>query len=526
MTQPHAKVRRMRWAAASAALVGALVITTGGLSSAVPVASNSPWYPSLSSFEHFDSARSHVFSQAYFGGSLSGKNVVTSRQSATDQYPSGYNMVYKDASHAYIYGGGYGNYPGSVGAFVDQVDPVTLASVWHTQLMDFTTTDPGVWDYPGVMGMLSDGNLYVTYSHKLAKIDPTDGHVIATLDLPYNVNADPNNASYNGFNATSDGVLVFKSVYRPYGCTAQGPTALSPAICPANPSAATPTTTGWVPPSEFVSVDPFTMTVLHQLTLPAPAGARPTVARFNGKNYAYLVEGYGPCKAVRYEVGSDGTLTLDPTWAPLVTQVTGQTATTSLVVLKDWVAVANNSIKTTVPMSVTAISQADATKIVSMQPFATDTPDPWLVSELGGATSMVGASLSADASSNLLYVFDTVPRKIAALRLSVNGPTPKLTTVWKKTQTTTEFTLLIGDARHRVLVSTDIPTDEVPGRNANGMAVWRDAATGRELARSAVIPAMTWGSMIQPFYNGDLMWEGELGTLYRLSPRKAHHKHK
>jgi len=269
----------MRWALPSIALVGALVITTGGLSSAAPAPSNSPWYPSLSSYEHYDSSRSHVFSQAYFGGSTSEKNAVTAIQSATNQYPSGYNMVYKDAAHAYIYGGGYGNYPGSVGAFVDQVDPVTLASVWHTQLMDFTTTDPGVWDYPGVMGMLSDGNLYVTYSHKLAKIDPSDGHLISTLDLPYNAEADPSNAAYNGFNATSDGVLVFKSVYRPYGCTAQGPTALSPAICPANPSAATPTTTGWVPPSEFVSVDPTTMTVLHQLTLPAPAGARPTVAR-------------------------------------------------------------------------------------------------------------------------------------------------------------------------------------------------------------------------------------------------------
>ena len=209
----------------------------------------------------------------------------------------------------------------------------------------------------------------------------------------------------------------------------------------------------------------------------------------------------------------------------MVTQVTGQTATTSLVVLKDWIAVANNSIRTTVPMSVTAISQADATKIVSMQPFANDTPDPWLVANLGGATSMVGASLSSDASSNLLLVFDTVPRKLAALRLSVNGPSPKLTTVWKKTQTTTEFTMLIGDAHHRVLVSTDIPANEVPTQNANGMAVWRDAATGRELARSAVIPTMTQGSMIQPFYNGDLMWEGQLGTLYRLSPRKAHEKH-
>jgi hypothetical protein len=194
--------------------------------------------------------------------------------------------------------------------------------------------------------------------------------------------------------------------------------------------------------------------------------------------------------------------------------------------LKDWVATANNSYKTTVPMSVTAVSQADSTKSVSLKPFANDTPDPFLVANLGGATSMVGASLSADSSSNLLFVFDTVPRKLAALRLSVNGPTPKLTTVWKKTQTTTEFTMLIGSSHRRVMVSTDIPTNQVPTQNADGMAVWRNAATGRELARSAVIPAMTQGSMIQPFYNGDLMWEGQAGTLYRLSPRKAAEKRK
>jgi len=511
----------MRWAVPSIALVGALVITTGGLSSAAPATSNSPWYPSLSSFEHYDSARSHVFSRAYFGGSTSEKNAVTSSNSATDLYPSGFNMVYKDASHAYILGGGYGQLPGSIGAFVDQVDPVTLASVWHTQLMDITVT-PALWDYPGVMGMLSDGNLYVSYSHYLAKIDPSDGHVIASLDLPVNVDADPNNAAYNGFNATADGLLVFKSGYRAYGCTEQGPPAL--AKCPANPTAATPTTIGWVPPSELVTVDPISMTVLHQVTLLHPAGARATITRFQGKNYAYLIEGFGPCQGIRYEVGSDGSLTLDPTWTAPVTQDAGQTTNTSFVAMKDWVATANNSYKTTVPMSVTAISQADSTKSVSLKPFANDTPDPWLVANLGGATSMVGASLSSDASSNLLFVFDTVPRKLAALRLSVNGPTPKLTTVWKKTQTTTEFTMLIGDAHHRVLVSTDIPANEVPTQNANGMAVWRDAATGRELARSAVIPTMTQGSMIQPFYNGDLMWEGQLGTLYRLSPRKAHEK--
>jgi hypothetical protein len=30
--------------------------------------SNPPWFPSLQAFEHYDSARSHVFSQAEFRG--------------------------------------------------------------------------------------------------------------------------------------------------------------------------------------------------------------------------------------------------------------------------------------------------------------------------------------------------------------------------------------------------------------------------------------------------------------------------
>ncbi|MFN7098091.1 MAG: hypothetical protein ACK4PR_11130 [Gammaproteobacteria bacterium] len=37
---------------------------------------NPPWYPSLEAFEHYNSGRSHIFSQAQFGGSYAGGNIV------------------------------------------------------------------------------------------------------------------------------------------------------------------------------------------------------------------------------------------------------------------------------------------------------------------------------------------------------------------------------------------------------------------------------------------------------------------
>ncbi len=89
----------------------------------------------------------------------------------------------------------------------------------------------------------------------------------------------------------------------------------------------------------------------------------------------------------------------------------------------------------------------------------------------------------------------------------------------KLNQTTTEFTTLIGPQHSRVLVGTDIPGPEIPGNNMNDFAVWRNAATGQELARSPLLPAMTQGTMIQPYYNGDMFFEGQSGTLIKLMPR-------
>jgi len=42
------------------------------------------------------------------------------------------------------------------------------------------------------------------------------------------------------------------------------------------------------------------------------------------------------------------------------------------------------------------------------------------------------------------------------------------------------------------------------------------------LATSAQLPAMTQGTQIQPFYNGNVFWEGEMGTLSLVAPRASH----
>jgi hypothetical protein len=71
---------------------------------------------------------------------------------------------------------------------------------------------------------------------------------------------------------------------------------------------------------------------------------------------------------------------------------------------------------------------------------------------------------------------------------------------------------------YRVWVGTDIPGAEIPGANATDTVVFRDAATGRELARSGRVPAMTQGSAVQPGYGGSVFFPGATGTLIKMTP--------
>jgi hypothetical protein len=228
-----------------------------------------------------------------------------------------------------------------------------------------------------------------------------------------------------------------------------------------------------------------------------------------------------PTTAIRYEV-KKGRFTLDNTWNPGTITVSGQTLCTSFVVINDWVVAQTNTLPSSTALDVIAINQGDASILFKLQPFAGD-PIPPLVAAAfstsgpGGslAISWAPMSVSADPENNLIYASDSLPGEIAAIAITQTG----LQTVWKTNQTTTEFTTLIGPQDKRVLVGTDIPGPEIPGNNMNDYAVWRNAATGQEIARSQLLPVMTQGTMIQPYYNGDMFFQGQSGTLIKLFPR-------
>jgi hypothetical protein len=486
---------------------------------------NPPWYPSLEAFEHYNSGRSHVFSMARFDASFHRPNRVAVVSSDRGAYPSGYNMSYLNAKDAFIQGGSYGDVTGSIGPFVAKLDPETLKPVWYTQLVN--TVQTGEWDYPGAMAIMSDGFIYVVSGYRIFKVNPVNGKVVQTLKLPTMVymrsnypnmpptydttlTEDAVNTSYNGINALPDGTIVVKSLYRVAGCTLNGPSALLK--CPNAQD---------VPASNLISVDPKTMRIIDNITLPAFAGARPTITRYHGIDYVYLLE--KTSNVVRYSV-HHGFFHLDTRWTPVPVPYPDQTTGGSVIVMSNWIVGATNTIPAAGPLTVFAINQSDARKQFFLQPYVND-PIPPLLSHAfataaaGGAPAVSWAdmSLEADPQNGLFYGVETLARKVAAFRVTDSG----IATVWKQSQTTTEWATLIGPKHHRVWVGTDIPGAEIPGANRTESVVWRDAATGRKLARSPRVPQMTQGSAVQPGYGGSMFFPAAKGTLIKLTPHAA-----
>lgn len=58
-----------------------------------------------------------------------------------------------------------------------------------------------------------------------------------------------------------------------------------------------------------------------------------------------------------------------------------------------------------------------------------------------------------------------------------------------------------------------------PLEAANEQVVFRDAATGRELARTEELPRMSQGANISPGFDGRLYYPGVDGKLYEITVR-------
>jgi hypothetical protein len=449
---------------------------------------NCPWFPSLSAFEHYDIDRSHYFPKTKVEEF---KNLLIKK--APSLYPSGYNMVYLDQNNIFIYGGGYGNVSNSIGAFISKIDPKTLNPIWYTQLINTEENDE--WDYPGVTAILRDGIIYVIYGYRLSQIDPKTGTIINTLILPSG-QAFPSNTAYNGFDATPNGILVAKCIFRPDGCTFQGPEAL--VKC----NEATP-------PSIMVSIK--NMQILDTVQLSATVSGRITSTNYKGKDYIYL---FVVNTFVRYLLDKKGKFTLDESWNPGNLLTSRQTSGSSIIVMNDFVVAQCNASFSYDPLSVIAVSQKDSSVKYVIQPFKNDPINPLVKSAYNGAISFMPSSVSVLPKENIVFAMDSIPGRICALKLKDDG----FCLLWKVSQYTTEFIAVVNgnNCHKKVIVSTSVPKNQIVGFNTLDSAVFRDAFTGKKLTETEELPAYTSGSMIQPYYHGQFFYMAISGELFKL----------
>jgi hypothetical protein len=216
-------------------------------------------------------------------------------------------------------------------------------------------------------------------------------------------------------------------------------------------------------------------------------GGRVTTTTYAGKPEIYLP---GATKLYRYTY-ANGQFTADPSWGPVPYLEQGQTAASAMAVMGDYVVtMTNGGAPTSTPMSVIAVSQADATKVSKLQPFKSS----------GSKNSFIPSMVSVDPESNRVYVMDAGAQKIAGVDLKSG----ELSTAWTQDQTTLSFTTLVGPSNQRVLIGTDIPIKKFKQlKNYSTEAVvWRNAQTGAELARSSEFPKMTQGILVTPGFAG------------------------
>ena len=144
--------------------------------------------------------------------------------------------------------------------------------------------------------------------------------------------------------------------------------------------------------------NPKTMQIIDNIALNAFAGARPTITRYNGVDYVYLLEKIS--NAVRYSV-HNGVFKLDTSWTPAAVPSPNQTAGGSLIVFNNWIVGATNSIPAAGRLTVFAINQGDAKKVLYMQPYVNDKIPPELdhafAKAAGGKQAVSWADMSLEA---------------------------------------------------------------------------------------------------------------------------------
>ena len=445
------------------------------------------WAPAVGAFEHGDSARTSLFD------GVKPRFVAAEAGGAVQQgppMPGLWAAAFDAAGRGFALHGVIADAPGVRGPAISRFDPETLAERWRADLP--MRPEPGLWNYPGGLGVHANGAVYVAYATRLAKLDPESGAVLGVLDLPA-----PNglaHSTYNGFIVLSDGMILAKSHHRKADCPVQGFRAFIECGVEG------------LPASALVLIEPATLRIVWQGTAPELIGGRVTSLRWGGREFVYLAG----ADSVHRMIYDGRSLRLDTGWGPCRYREGAETPGTAVVGFGDYVAVQNNALPTRAPLRVSVISQRDGRERYSLAPFA-DVGAPW---------SFMPSKVSTDLANGRIYSAEAYGG-LAALELT---PGKGLRSVWRKPLRTGSFVTLLGPAAERVLVLSDIgeaPTDALGAPiHRSETARWLRAADGAELASAPDLPR-NFGLTLTPHADGSIYYATRANGLYRLRPSRG-----
>lgn len=455
----------------------------------MPEPADGPWYPTVTPAEAFSSERTHTFPHTCALPEIAGPNPVIVQTRTIRGLPGIYNVVTRDRGELFALGGATMSTETctadgdscATGPYAAKIDAYSMEILWKTRIHD--AKKDGDWDYPGVIGVHGNGYVYLVNGYHLAKIDPADGKILKRLKLPTPQGRKPSDTVYNGFSILSDGHLVAKSMTRKKGATADSIRAL---LFHHDKDV----------PSIIAVVEPEELKLVAAATVNEPVLGRISSTVFKDVDYIYVS---GINNLFRY-IYRNNRITLDQQWGPVQYCAGRQKPGTAPAVFGEFVVVQTNFQLSWAPLSLTAVSQADDGKVFHFAPFA---GHRWLPGSLQWSLPTV------DVENSRIYAYDFLKGRLAAIDFDAEKG---FSTVWTVKQRSLSFAAIMGPPNNRTLVLDDAN----PPSLATVRVVWRNAATGMELARSPVLPQGA-GLPITPGFDGVMYYPSHKGMLTELS---------
>jgi hypothetical protein len=429
--------------------------------------------------EHYDSLRTSLFRGTRTVEEIAGSpQVALNARYTSGSYPKLYNVSTRNRDELFAYGG-YVSEQG--GAYVAKLDANSLVEAWREPL-----NLPHHWNYPGAMAILRDGNAYAVAGNLLAKVN-VETRQVHHLSLPQH--KDQGGAAYNGFVVSPGGVIFTKSLERGKPCQQNDLTENLGIACAAYHKI----------PSFLVAVDTSSdePRIIAQTEAVDFIMSRIATERHGGVDHLYCP---GLQNLWRY-LFTGRKFVLDETWGPVPYAGTG-TPGTAPAIMGDWVIIQNDGfVSSSEPFTIWAINIHDSNRTFTCRPLE------------GYPMSQVGSKSAVDPDNMRVYVADWKAEMLLCLDFD---PSHGFKTKWVRQQKMFCFPSLFGDKNNRQIVGTDYD------KSYGDQVVWRDAATGEEVARSSFLDPNFNGSTVGPGFDGRFYYLAQTyKAIVELTPVKA-----